>query len=78
MATRKDKNDEDEGIVRRGWDTTKEKIAHAKEKTDEFVQENPWKSIGVAASVGALTAIGVAALFGRRKKSWFDSFRDMF
>ena len=77
MAERKKKSD-DAGLVSKGWDTTKDKISQAKDKTKDFVEENPWKSAAIAAVVGAATALGAAALFGRRKKSWWNSFRDMF
>ena len=39
-----------------------EKVKTAGHATDEFVHENPWKSIGVAAGVGLV----VGLLIGRR------------
>ena len=74
----KNKVDEEESLIRKNWDSAKEKVSYAKDKTKDFVEGNPWKSVVIAAAVGAASAIGIAALFGRGKKSWWNSFRDMF
>ncbi len=66
-----EKKKREEGIVKRNWDV-------AKEKTQKFVEDNPWKSAVIAGIAGAVTAIGISALFGRKKKSWWENFRDRF
>ncbi len=42
--------------------TVVEKTKHAAKATDEYVHENPWKSVGVAAGVGLI----VGMLISRR------------
>lgn len=76
MAERKRGNKS--GLARRNWESAKERAFDAKDKTQTFVEENPWKSVGIAAAIGALTALGVVALLRRGRKSWWEGLRDMF
>lgn len=79
MAERKERseNDEEETMKPR-WESAKEKLSQARNKTQHFVEEHPWKSAGIAAAVGAITALGVAAIVGRRRGTFWDRLRDLF
>jgi len=49
-------------------DTVKAKGKEAVAATDEYVRENPWNAVGIAAGVGFLLGIGFAAgTFLRRR-----------
>jgi ElaB/YqjD/DUF883 family membrane-anchored ribosome-binding protein len=43
-------------------DTIIEKFKYAAKATDDYVQDNPWQSVGIAAAVGVI----VGLLIGRR------------
>jgi len=43
-----------------------DKSRAAARATDEYVHENPWQSIGVAARVGAALGVVIGALLSRR------------
>jgi ElaB/YqjD/DUF883 family membrane-anchored ribosome-binding protein len=43
---------------------TKAKVAT--QATDDYVHENPWKSIGIAAGIGAGVGVVIGLLAGRR------------
>lgn len=43
-------------------DAVGQRVKHAGHSTDEFVHENPWKSIGIAAGIGLVLGL----LMGRR------------
>ncbi len=61
------------------FESAKEKVGDARERADEFVADNPMKSIAIAASVGAIVAIGVTALIMHpRRKSFLDRLFDLF
>lgn len=47
-------------------DTVVDKSRAAARVTDEYVHENPWQSIGVAAGVGAVLGAVIAVLLYRR------------
>jgi ElaB/YqjD/DUF883 family membrane-anchored ribosome-binding protein len=47
-----------------------DKAEKAKDYTQDFITENPWKSIAVAAAVGALVAVGINALIPKKKSLW--------
>lgn len=66
--------------ARDAYESGKEKTVAAKDKTEDFIKENPWKAIAIAAGVGALVALGVNALHQRRsyEPSFWEKFRDYF
>lgn len=69
--------DEDKGLF--SWRSAKERFSSAKDKTNEFVKENPWKSVAISAAVGAGVALGIAALVGRRRdETFWDRLRNLF
>lgn len=47
-------------------DTVVDKSRAAARATDEYVHENPWQSIGVAAGVGAVLGVVIGVLLYRR------------
>ena len=50
-------------------DTTEivvDKTKEAAKATDEYVRENPWQSVGIAAGVGALVGIVIGLSLNRR------------
>lgn len=59
-------------------EATKERVGEAKEKTEEVIKQHPLMSVAIAATVGALVALGVNALFRREKRSWRDRIREYF
>lgn len=79
--TRKKSNERmlDWTSAREGLHSAKERLYEAGEKTQEFVENNPWKAIAISAAVGAGVALGVAALLGsgsNKKRSVLDILRD--
>lgn len=54
--------------VSSGYESAKSKAIETREKTDKYVQDNPEKSLLIAAGVGALTAVIVSGLLRKRKK----------
>jgi ElaB/YqjD/DUF883 family membrane-anchored ribosome-binding protein len=48
------------GRTRDAYDYGKEKIIHAKERTEGKIKEHPFESVLIAAGVGALIGAGVA------------------
>jgi len=56
-----------------------EKIGTAKLKTGEYIEENPWKSVAVAAGIGAVigavVALGVNALVKRKQPTVSERIR---
>lgn len=69
-------NDEGRGAI--GY--VRDKVAGAKDTTEDFVKEHPWTSVAIAAAVGAGVALGVAALVGRRRedRTFLEKLRDLF
>ncbi|MDP2241383.1 MAG: DUF883 family protein [Burkholderiales bacterium] len=47
-------------------ETVVDKSRAAARATDEYVHENPWQSIGVAAGVGAALGVVIGVLLSRR------------
>ena len=47
-------------------DAALERARAAAESTDEYVRENPWQSIGIAAGLGALAGIIIGLMMNRR------------
>ena len=71
MAERK----KEEGFVDRVKDRAgrtvgyvSERAVAAKEGTENYIAANPWKSIAIAAAVGAVVALGVNALLTRERR----------
>jgi len=58
---------------------TGEKIGTAKLKTARYIEENPWKSItiaaGIGAVIGAFVALGFNALVKRRQPTFSEKMR---
>lgn len=54
--------------VKETVDNAKSKVKSAAKKTDDFVKKNPWKSISIAAGIGALAGGIAGFIFGRKKK----------
>ncbi|HLC32109.1 MAG TPA: hypothetical protein VJK51_05570 [Candidatus Nanoarchaeia archaeon] len=48
--------------------SAQEKLEEGRDRTEEFIEQHPWKSIAISAAVGAGVALGAAILFGGRKK----------
>mgnify|MGYP001576473011 CR=1 FL=1 len=46
----------------------KEKMSHARDITKDFVEGHPWKTAVIAAAVGAIVAVGISSMRGRRHK----------
>lgn len=46
--------------ARDAYDYSRDKVVHAKEKTEEKIKEHPFESVLIAAGVGALIGAGVA------------------
>lgn len=60
-------------------EATKERVGEAKEKTEEVIKQHPLISVAIAATVGALVALGVNALMrGARRPTWRDKIREYF
>jgi len=55
------------------YDSAKDRVIGARDKTSEIIQENPFKAVVIAAAVGAAVAIGVEALLRTKKKGFFGS-----
>lgn len=77
----------DIGVVRRVKEKvedfaelTGEKIGTAKQRTGEFIEENPWKSVAISAAVGAvvgaIVALGVNALIERKQPTFREKVRN--
>ncbi len=58
-------------------ETAKEKISEAKDKTEEMITEKPFTSVAIAATAGALIALGVASWM-KQRKSFLENVRDLF
>lgn len=39
------------------WDVTKDKAKDMGKRTEQYVKENPWRSVGIAAAAGFLAAL---------------------
>jgi ElaB/YqjD/DUF883 family membrane-anchored ribosome-binding protein len=77
MPQQRRNKEEEEEKSRFNW--AKEKISDAKNRTKEFVEENPWKTAAISAAVGAGVAILVSAIIGRRREETFlDRLRNIF
>jgi ElaB/YqjD/DUF883 family membrane-anchored ribosome-binding protein len=59
-------------------DDVKERFSDVKEKAEDFVADNPWKSLAIAAAVGALVAVGVTAGMRHERRPWTRKLRDYF
>jgi ElaB/YqjD/DUF883 family membrane-anchored ribosome-binding protein len=46
-------------------ETAKARGREAAQATDEYVRDNPWNSVGIAAGVGFLVGLALAAAFSR-------------
>ncbi|MFA4953588.1 MAG: DUF883 C-terminal domain-containing protein [Candidatus Pacearchaeota archaeon] len=57
-----------------------EKMGTAKLKTEEYIEENPWKSVaitaGVSALIGAVVALGVNALIEKKQPTTSEKIRN--
>jgi ElaB/YqjD/DUF883 family membrane-anchored ribosome-binding protein len=63
------------------YDYAQDKVVRAKEKAEEKISENPWKSILIAAAVGAIVGVVTSELVHRHhenEKTFFRKFKDMF
>lgn len=87
MPARKTKEEEQktealEKNSKSSFEQAKEKIYRARDATSEFIKDKPITSIAIAAGIGAVVgagvALGVAALFGRKQKSFWENIRDLF
>lgn len=47
-------------------DAVMEKTRETARATDEYVHENPWQTVGIAAGLGAAFGIAIAMLLSRR------------
>jgi len=62
LAKAKTTASEGVAVAREGVAAARERVGEASEATDEYVRENPWAAIGIAAAIGIV--IGFVA--GRR------------
>jgi ElaB/YqjD/DUF883 family membrane-anchored ribosome-binding protein len=51
--------------VRDNWLNTKQQIKDREQKMESYVCQNPWKSVGIAAGIGA--AFGAGAMLVKRR-----------
>jgi ElaB protein len=47
-------------------DSLRERARAAAEQADEYVRDRPWQSIGLAAAIGLIVGVGIAAVSSRR------------
>jgi ElaB/YqjD/DUF883 family membrane-anchored ribosome-binding protein len=70
------------GRLQRAKEYTQEKYENVKGRTEDSIKEKPFTSVAIAAGIGAVigagVALGVAALVGRRERSFSEKLRDLF
>jgi len=54
--------------VKKKFAHTKDTIAQAEKRAEEFVSDNPKKAVAIAAGIGAVVGVTTAALLMRKKK----------
>ncbi len=62
--------------VKDAVDDARDKVDYARDKTEDFIKNNPLTSVAIAAAVGAIVALGVNALVAKEKKPFYRRFRD--
>ena len=79
VEKKKDKENRVRDRPGRAYESTKEKIEDAKERTKEYFSDHPMSSVAIAAGVSAAVAVGVTALLLRpRRKSFIERLLDVF
>lgn len=59
-------------------DNAKEKIEDSKESAEKKIQDYPFASIAIAASIGAIIGVATGLLLRPKKRSWFDRVKDYY
>lgn len=58
------------------YESTKERLGEAKERSEKVIQDHPFTSIIIAAAVGALVAVVTTKMLRPRKRSLRRRLRD--
>jgi ElaB/YqjD/DUF883 family membrane-anchored ribosome-binding protein len=57
------------------YDAASDKVIYVKDKTAEKISENPWKSVAIAAAIGAIVGVATSELIRgmrMRRRGFFE------